>query len=87
MKEFAPIHADGIVYTPFVSTEDGRVGYRVTTTDGTLETFIYLNPSAEGGKDANVFVYEGIENDPIYDESVVFVAPEALIKSREVSAS
>lgn len=78
MQEFPPIYADGVVYTPFAA-EDGRVGYRVTTTDGTLETFIYLNPSAEGGKDANVFVYEGVENDPAEDNPIVFVVPETLI--------
>ena len=35
--------------------------------------------SAEGGKDANVFVYEGVENDPAEDNPIVFVVPETLI--------
>jgi hypothetical protein len=67
-------------YVPFVS-DDGRVGYRVSTTDGSRETFIYMNPTTDssGSPSPDVFVYEGIENDPAEDEPVAFIAPEALI--------
>lgn len=76
------VYADGIYYEPFVA-DDGRVGYRCVRNmeDGdSRETFIYFNPSSDGGKDANVFVYEGIENDPVHDESICFIKPEALFK-------
>jgi hypothetical protein len=68
-----------VYYVPFVA-DDGRVGYRVVSTADTngRETFIYLNPST-GPDDANVFVYEGIENDPAEDSAVVFVTPEGLV--------
>ena len=69
-----------VYYVPFIAS-DGRVGYRVGRTDSRpdVESFVYLNPSTEvdladgsdGGSD--VFLYEGLENDPMLDRTVVFV--------------
>lgn len=57
----------GLVYEPFLA-KDGRVGYRVIAPSERpdWETFIYFNPST-GEDDRNVFVYEGVDNDPACD--------------------
>ena len=80
------IYDGDFCYTPFIA-EDGRVGYRVRyvvlATEGRAdaETFIYFNPSVNHGEDEpNVFVYEGIENDPVHDSPVVFVKPDSLLE-------
>jgi hypothetical protein len=77
--------AADVFYVPFVA-EDGRVGYRVGGTGkrADVETFIYFNPSTtEGDSTPNVFVYEGVENDPGLDNPLVFVTPDALLDARE----
>ncbi len=81
IPEFTVYDTDrGFFYVPFISS-DGRVGYRVARSDdASRETFIYLNPSDGGmGEVPDVFVYQGIENDPSLDEAVVFVVPEVLV--------
>ena len=67
-----------VYYVPFVG-DDGRVGYRVGTTDGSdRETFIYFNPSVTDGDadEPNVFVYIGGDNDPAVDSPQHCYAPE-----------
>jgi len=64
----------GVYYEPFVY--DGRVGYRVASTDGQRQTYVYFNPST-GSNDLdhkpNVFVYQGEDNDPNSDEPECFI--------------
>jgi len=68
-----------VYYVPFIS-DDGRVGYRVSRTDGSRETFIYFNPSdSSSDTKPNVFVYIGIENDPALDEAQHWYALETEI--------
>lgn len=55
-----------VYYVPYVSV-DGRVGYRVSRSDGRAETFVYLNPSMTEGGSPDVFLYIGIEDDPALD--------------------
>jgi hypothetical protein len=57
----------GVYYEPFVY--DGRVGYRVASTDGMRQTYVYFNPST-GSDDGvpTVFIYQGEDNDPAIDE-------------------
>lgn len=68
----ATIYGDDIYYVPFVDTETGRVGYEISGLGpGGEGTFFYLNPS-NGVADRNIFVYEGGENDPLYDGPIHF---------------
>jgi hypothetical protein len=65
------------VYTPFIA-KDGRVGYSVQRDYGPI-TYVYLNPSStESDPTPNVFVYEGVHNDPGQDEPVCFVTADGL---------
>jgi hypothetical protein len=54
----------GTQYTPFIS-DDGRVGYEITNIETGKFEFLYFNPS-NGSDDGvpNVFVYQGVNNDP-----------------------
>lgn len=71
-------------YTPFI--EKGRVGFVVERVeDGELKAaYIYLNASStESDPTPNVFVYEGVHNDPAEDESICFVTPDSILEGGE----
>jgi hypothetical protein len=57
----------GVQYVPFIA-EDGRVGYECTEVATGKFEFLYFNPSNETDDGvANVFIYQGTENDPSND--------------------
>src|SRR3954463_7487463 len=61
------VYSEHVVYIPIVM-EDGRVGYCVHGLIEGQQEFIYFNPSSDTDDGVpNVFIYQGLSNDPGLD--------------------
>lgn len=60
-----------VTYVPYVA-DDGRVGLEIIDSTGRT-TYMYFNPSTGGDPPANVFIYQGFDNDPNEDEPLCWL--------------